>query len=554
MMIKLNIVGGEPITVEEGVTLEQVARSLSFERQPVAAIVNGNIQELDYPLYIDSEVKWVDYNCNLGWRTYTRSLIFLMRMVIGERFPDLKLMVSHSLSQGMFCWLIGPEGRINDPARVATIEKHMKEYVEANLRLKKTAVSREDAAAYFASIGQPGKASLVLRRPEQTITMYQAQGYRDYYFGIMATSLSCLEEFELEPFDDGFVLYLPARQYLGREKKLDYLPMQLQATMAEFNDWSTLMGIRTVDQLNEIVERPGDDFTDLILIAETLQERYLHDISDAIYADFPKVRLVLLAGPSSSGKTSTCRRLGIQFRTLGVHPVQISMDDYYVDREKTPLGPDGQPDYECVEALDVELFQKNMRELLEGKEASLPRYDFKAGRSIKDHRRLRLANDQILIVEGIHALNPRLSDSIPKEQKRCIFISALTQLNLDDYNPLSASDNRLIRRMVRDMQFRNLSPSNTLALWDKVRRGENIHIYPHHENADFFINSVLIYELPVLRPLAEGPLSEIGPEDPNYLEAQRVLKLIRLFSPAPSDAVPRSSILQEFLGHSLFDV
>ena len=553
-MIKLNFSDGRALEVEEGATLEQVAATLSFQRQPVAAIVNGNIQELDYPLFIDSEVQWVDYNCNLGWRIYRRTLTFLLRLVVGERFPDLKLLVSHSLSQGMFCWLIGPEGRMNDPARVATIEKHMKAYVEANLRLKKTAVSKEDAAVYFESIGQSGKASLIRRRPEQSITMYQAQGYRDYYFGKMATNLSCLDEFELEPFDDGFVLHMPAREYLGRAKKLDYLPMQLQATMSEFNDWSNLMGIRTVDELNAIVEQPGDDFTDLVLIAETLQERYLHDISDAIFADFPKVRLVLLAGPSSSGKTSTCRRLGIQFRTLGVHPVQISMDDYYVDRDKTPLGTDGQPDYECVEALDVDLFQQNMRELLEGREASLPRYDFKEGRSIHDYRRLRLGDDQILIVEGIHALNPRLSDSIPKEQKRCIFISALTQLNLDDYNPLSAADNRLIRRMVRDMQFRNLSPSNTLALWDKVRRGENIHIYPHHENADFFINSVLIYELPVLRPLAEGPLAEIGPEDPNYLEAQRVLRLIRLFSPAPSDAVPRSSILQEFLGNSLFDV
>ena len=553
-MIKLNFSDGRTLEVEEGATLEQVAANLSFERQPVAAIVNGNIQELDYPLFIDSDVQWVDYNCNLGWRIYRRTLTFLLRLVVGERFPDLKLLVSHSLSQGMFCWLIGPEGRMNDPARVATIEKHMKAYVEANLRLKKTSVSKEDAAVYFESIGQSGKASLIRRRPEQSITMYQAQGYRDYYFGKMATNLSCLDEFELEPFDDGFVLHMPAREYLGRAKKLDYLPMQLQATMSEFNDWSNLMGIRTVDELNAIVEQPGDDFTDLVLIAETLQERYLHDISDAIFADFPKVRLVLLAGPSSSGKTSTCRRLGIQFRTLGVHPVQISMDDYYVDRDKTPLGPDGQPDYECVEALDVDLFQQNMRELLEGREASLPRYDFKEGRSIHDYRRLRLGDDQILIVEGIHALNPRLSDSIPKEQKRCIFISALTQLNLDDYNPLSAADNRLIRRMVRDMQFRNLSPSNTLALWDKVRRGENIHIYPHHENADFFINSVLIYELPVLRPLAEGPLAEIGPEDPNYLEAQRVLRLIRLFSPAPSDAVPRSSILQEFLGNSLFDV
>ena len=504
-MIKLTQNNGEVLEVEEGSTLEQVAQNLSFERQPVAAIVNGSIQELDYPLFIDSEVKWVDYNCNLGWRIYRRSLIFLLRMVVGEVFPDLELQVSHSLSQGMFCWLVGPEGRRNDPAHIEIIEQRMKQYVQANLRLKKTSVSREDAAAYFVSQGQAGKASLVLRRPEQSITMYQAQDYRDYYFGKMATNFSCLEDFELEPFVDGFVLYLPTRQYLGREKKLDYLPLQLQTTMSEFHDWSALMGIRTVDELNDIVERPGDDFTDLVLIAETLQERYLHDVSDAIYADFPTVRLVLLAGPSSSGKTSICRRLGIQFRTLGVYPVQISMDDYYVDRDKTPLGPDGQPDFEAVEALDVELFQQNMMELLQGKEASLPHYDFKEGRSIKDHRRLRLKDDQILIVEGIHALNPRLSDAIPKEMRRRVFISALTQLNLDDYNPLSASDNRLVRRMVRDMQFRGLTPSNTLAMWDKVRRGENKHIYPYHENADFFINSVLIYELPVLRPLAEEP-------------------------------------------------
>ena len=553
-MIKLTQNNGEVLEVEEGSTLEQVAQNLSFERQPVAAIVNGSIQELDYPLFIDSEVKWVDYNCNLGWRIYRRSLIFLLRMVVGEVFPDLELQVSHSLSQGMFCWLVGPEGRQNDPAHIEIIEQRMKQYVQANLRLKKTSISREDAAAYFVSQGQAGKASLVLRRPEQSITMYQAQDYRDYYFGKMATNFSCLEDFELEPFVDGFVLYLPTRQYLGREKKLDYLPLQLQTTMSEFHDWSALMGIRTVDELNDIVERPGDDFTDLVLIAETLQERYLHDVSDAIYADFPTVRLVLLAGPSSSGKTSICRRLGIQFRTLGVYPVQISMDDYYVDRDKTPLGPDGQPDFEAVEALDVELFQQNMMELLQGKEASLPHYDFKEGRSIKDHRRLRLKDDQILIVEGIHALNPRLSDAIPKEMRRRVFISALTQLNLDNYNPLSASDNRLVRRMVRDMQFRNLSPSNTLAMWDKVRQGENKHIYPYHENADFFINSVLIYELPVLRPLAEEPLAEIGPEDPYYLEAQRMLRLIRMFAPAPADAVPRSSILQEFLGNSLFDV
>ena len=553
-MIKISFDDGDIMELEEGTTLEQLSRFRILDRPPVAALVNGSLQELDYPLFIDSRVQWLDHNSNMGWRIYRRSLIFLLRLVVGERFPGLNLQVSHSLAQGMFCWLVGEEGRQNNPARVAAIEKRMKQYVEAGLRLKKTTLSRADAAAYFAGRGQEGKASLIRRRSEPTVTLYQAGDYRDYYFGKMVSSMSVLTDFHLEPFDDGFVLYLPARGYLGYDAQQDYPTLRLQATLSEYNDWSNLMGIRTVDELNAIVERPGDDFTDLVLIAETLQERYLHDISDAIYADFPQVRLVLLAGPSSSGKTSTCRRLGIQFRTLGVHPVQISMDDYYVDRDRTPLGPDGQPDYECVEALNIDLFQQNMHDLLEGREASLPRYDFKSGKSLKDHRRLRLAEDQILIVEGIHALNPKLSDTIPLENKRRIFISALTQLNLDPYNPISVSDNRLIRRIVRDMQFRNLSPATTLSLWNKVRRGEHIHIFPYQENADFFINSVLIYELPVLRPLVEGPLAEIGPEDPNYLEAQRVLRLIRMFSPAPADAVPRSSILQEFLGHSLFDV
>lgn len=540
-------------TVPKGTTLAALLETLPPRpRQPLAALVNGSLQELDYPLYIESEIEWLDYNCAVGWRICRRSLVFLLQLAVNELFPGRQLWVSHSLSEGLFCWLHGTTGQQVSAAEVERLEQRMRGYVAEALPITRSSLARDDAAAMFRTEGKTEKALLLERRKEEYISIYTANGLSEFFFGKMAINARYLPDFHLLPYEDGFVMHLPAREYLGCVDRSDFLSRQLQTTLAEYHEWSELMGVKTVSDLNSIVERGAEEFLDLVLVAETLQERNLHRVSDAIYADFPTVRLVLVAGPSSSGKTTTTRRLGIQFRTLGVKPVMISLDDYFVDRDKTPLNENGYPDFEGLAALDLDLFNENMQALLSGREAALPHYDFTTGKSIKAHRRLRLADDEILLVEGIHALNERLTARIPHQYKRKIFISALTQLNLDACNPVSASDNRLIRRIVRDMQFRNSSAADTLDHWDEVRRGEHRNIFPFQEEADFFINSVLIYELPVLRPAVEAALMEISQEQDCYLEAQRLLRLVRYFTPAPADPVPRASILQEFLGNSIF--
>ena len=554
MTVNVSFDQGEMRQVARGTTLEQLLVTLPpRERMPLAALVNGTLQELDYPLYSESRIEWLDYNCSVGWRVYRRSLVFLLQLAVNELFPERRLWVSHSLSEGLFCWLDGPQGQQVSAAEVEKIEAQMRRYVAQKLPITRSSIARDDAAAMFRAEGKTEKALLLERRREEYISIYTANGLTDFFFGKMAVNASYLPYFHLLPYEDGFVMHLPAREYLGCVDRSEFLSRQLQTTLAEYHEWSELMGVKTVSDLNAVVERGPRDFLELVLVAETLHERNLHRVSDAIYAEFPTVRLVLIAGPSSSGKTTTTRRLGIQFRTLGIKPVMISLDDYFVDREKTPRNASGKPDFEGLAALDLQLFEQNMQALLAGEEAALPHYDFVSGKSIKDYRRLRLADDEILLVEGIHALNEALTVHIPHKHKRKIFISALTQLNLDSCNPVSASDNRLIRRIVRDMQFRNSPAAQTLDQWEDVRRGEHHNIFPWQDDADHFINSVLIYELPVLRPAVEAALMEIDDSQPSYLEAQRLLRLIRYFSPAPADVVPRDSILQEFLGNSIFE-
>lgn len=553
--ITIHFKDGSTAQIAKGATLAMLSEQQApFLREPLAAIVNDNLQEMDYPLYIDSQVEWVDFNSNIGWRIYRRSLVFLLLLATLELFPERRLWVSHSLSEGLFCWLNDDTGRDLSAADVEQIESKMRQYVAEDLPITRTHLSREDAAALFRADGKEKKAQLMERRADEYLSLYSAKGLSEFFFGKMVLRAGLLKYFHLLPYEDGFVLHLPCREYLGCVERSDFLHKQLQTTLNEYAEWSELMGVRTVSDLNAVVDSGEDAFTELVLVAETLQERNLHHVSDAIYADFPTARLVLLAGPSSSGKTTTTRRLGIQFRTLGLYPVMISLDDYFVDRDSTPLDERGKPDLEGLAALNLELFEENMRDLLEGREAKLPRYDFTCGKSCENFRRLRLAENQILLVEGIHALNEKLTAGISYKHKRKVFISALTQLNLDAYNPVSASDNRLIRRIVRDMQFRNTTPEATLMHWDEVRRGEHRNIFPFQEEADFFINSVLIYELPILRPVIESALVAVSDDHPSYLEAQRILRLIRYFSPASAEVVPRNSILQEFLGHSIFEV
>jgi len=545
---------GQTIKIRKGSSLDALLKRLPpRERVPVAATVNGALQELDYQLYIDSAVKWVDYNSNLGWRIYQRSLIFLLLLAVKELYPDRQLWVSHSLSEGLFCRLDGGEKPIT-PSQVKALQNKMQEYVNQDIKFERSMVSLSDAVAYFRTHGNEKKAELIEARKEEYLALYTAGGISEYFFGLMSTRAGLLTQFALIPFEHGFVLRLPARRYLGCRDRSRIVAHQLHATLEKYGEWSTLMGIQTVSDLNQVVRAGEREFTDLVLVSENLYERSLRDISDQVMEDFPTARLIMLAGPSSSGKTTSAKRLSIEFRTIGIKPVMISLDDYFVDRDKTPLDKEGKPDYEGLAALDLELFQINMRALLAGFDAALPRYNFKTGKSEPEYRYIKLEDDQVLIVEGIHALNEKLLAGIPPEMVRKVFVSALTQLNLDSYTTVSASDNRLIRRMVRDMQFRGMSPIATLEYWDEVRKGEHHNIFPWQERADFFINSALIYELPVLRPLIEDSLSAITPDQSCYLEARRMLRLIRYFAPAPADIIPRTSILQEFIGQSIFDV
>ncbi|MCL1905878.1 MAG: nucleoside kinase [Clostridiales bacterium] len=537
-----------------GISLCELLKELPARRiQPVAAVVNGKLQELDYRLYIDSRIEWLDHHSSGGHRVYKRSLVFLLLAAATEMFGEHQLWVSHSLENGLFCRLKGVPPL--DAPEIDLLQRRMRELVQADLPITRNQVTREDGASFFLSRGKADKARLLLRRNSNDLNLYTFDtgkiSLTEYFFGRLAISTGMLNDFSLMPFEDGFILCLPGRSFMGKNEREFSDPRRIQATLNEYGAWVNLLGISTVTDLNRVIE--NGDFSELVLIAETLQERMLHRIADNIVAEYPKVRLVLIAGPSSSGKTTFTRRLGIQLRTLGITPIAISMDDYFHDRDKTPLNEDGKPDFEGTASMDMELFNRQLAELVDGEEVLLPRYDFYRGERAAEGRLCRLGDRQIIIVEGIHALNEAITASISHENKRKIFVSALTQLNLDPYNPIATSDNRLIRRMVRDMKFRSMSPAATLERWEEVRRGEHSNIFPFQEEADYYFNSSLIYELPVLRPYVEAELAAITPDMPAYLEAKRLLRFIQYFGEAQSDIIPKNSILQEFLGGSCFE-
>jgi len=535
--------------IPKGTLLQDLAPK-DRKHRILAAEVNGILTELDQPLFESAEITWLDDHCEQGWRVYKRSMIFLLIVSAKEEFPDLDLYVSHSLSEGIFCRF--QNGRCTKEM-AERLTGRMRFHMENALPFTRLHVSKEEAANYFRSHGNEDKAALMEKGPDRT-TLYQAGPIMDNLLGPMVPDAGYLDFFLVLSYEDGIWLKLPARKYLGCGKA-DRVPVtRLQRAMRDFDEWSRLMGIETVGDLNRVVKAGPEKFNDLVQVSETFYERHIRDIADTVKLDFPTARLILLAGPSSSGKTTSSERLGIQFKTLGIQIVRISMDDYFKSRELTPLLPNGKPDFESLRAMDLDLFQDNMSSLLAGKLTRLPRYDFVEGRSIPEARELRLREDQILIVEGIHAMNPVLTEHLPAESIRRMFVSALTQLNYDRYSPVSASDCRMIRRMARDMQFRGVEPRNTLLHWNEVRKGEHMNIFPWQDLADFFLNSSLLYEMAVLRPMVETSLAAIPFGDETYASAQKALALIRCFEPTGTELVPRNSILQEFLGNSVFKV
>ena len=521
----------------------------------LAALVDRKLVSLDYKVINPHNVEFIGYDHPDGRRTYIRSLCFVLQNVIREMYPDKVLAIDYSLPSGLYCEIreLAPmeDGRphvyfVTDE-ELEKIEAKMREMVEADIQYGKTMMSIDECEKLFGANHQTEKVNLLKTLGRYHYNVYFLDGHADTFYGPLAPSTGCLKTFNLAGFNDGFCLQYPMD---GDYDKV--LPMKRQSKLATalkgHSDWCSIMGVRGVGSLNNKVLSGG--IIDLINLSEALHERKYADIADQIYERRGSVKIVFIAGPSSSGKTSTSKRLALQCRILGLNPKVIELDNYFVDREFTPRDKNGEFDFECLGAMDLKLLGQQLNDLLAGKEVEIPRFDFKEGRKFFEGNMMQLHEKDILIMEGIHALNPAMIPDVDSSKVFRVYASALTSLSIDENNNISTSDNRMLRRMIRDNRTRGINPENTIAMWQSVRRGENRNIFPFQENADAVFNSAHIFELPVLKYYAEPLLRRISPSSPAYTEAKRMLKFldyIVALTPAEIAAIPPTSILREFI-------
>lgn len=539
----------------------EVCKTVTDEKTGVeypvlAALVDHKLKELDYRLSMSHEVEFIGYNHPDGRRTYLRSLCFVLQNAVRELFPDKVLIIDHSLPSGLYCNICDVELR-EDGRRVpvklsdvdlAAIKKRMHEIVDADLPFVKKKMEASAAEALFEKNNQPDKAELQKSLGKFICSVYFLDGQVDTFHGPLLPSTGYLKVFDLLPFANGFCLQFPSE---GDFSKV--IPVKTQskiaATLAAYSDWCSIVRVNGIGTLNRAITE--GNAVRLINLSEALHERKYAAIADQIFARRDKVKAVFIAGPSSSGKTSSSLRLALQCRVLGMVPKVIELDNYFVDREHTPKDSDGNYDFEALEAMDLKLLNSQLNDLFAGKEVELPKFDFKEGRSIPSGKRISLGDKEILIMEGIHALDPAMVPDVDNSRIFRVYASALTSLNIDENNNISTSDNRLLRRMVRDNRVRGITPEETIMRWQSVRRGENRNIFPFQENADASFNSALLYELPMLKYYAEPLLRRIAPSSPAYTEAIRLLKFldyIVALSPDEIAAIPPTSIMREFIG------
>lgn len=521
----------------------------------LAALVDRKLVSLDYKIINPHNVQFIGYDHPDGRRTYIRSLCFVLQNVIREMYPDKVLAIDYSLPSGLYCEIreLAPmeDGRphvyfVTDE-ELEKIETKMHETVEADIRYGKAMMSIDECEKLFGANNQTEKVNLLKTLGRYHYNVYFLGGHADTFYGPLAPSTGCLKTFNLVGFNDGFCLQYPMD---GDYDKV--LPVKRQSKLAtalkEHSDWCSVMGVRGVGTLNKKVL--SGEIVDLINLSEALHERKYADIADQIYDRRGSVKIVFIAGPSSSGKTSTSKRLALQCRILGLNPKVIELDNYFVDREFTPRDENGEYDFECLGAMDLKLLGRQLNDLLAGKEVEIPRFDFKEGRKFFEGNMMQLHEKDILIMEGIHALNPAMIPDVDSSKVFRVYASALTSLSIDENNNISTSDNRMLRRMIRDNRTRGINPENTISMWQSVRRGENRNIFPFQENADAVFNSAHIFELPVLKYYAEPLLRRISPSSPAYTEAKRMLKFldyIVALTPAEIAAIPPTSILREFI-------
>lgn len=517
-------------------------------RQYLGAIVNNLVVTLEFLLEVDSDVKFLTLADPAGWRIYRSTASFLLGKAVKELFPDARFSVEHSLGTGFYCFF-GSNGKEEIAAeQVAIIEKRMRELVERDVPIVRRKVSFADAVKKFETQQQMDKVNLLRFRNPPKVVIYTCEDFSDLSHGPLAGSAGALTHFQLIPHETGFVIQFPDRGTPPRVPPLRPQP-HLFKIYQDHKKWGRTLGVNTVGRLNEIIN--NKEVGDFIKIAEAFHEKKIAQIADIVTAKRPK--LLLIAGPSSSGKTTFAKRLGVQLRVNGIQLVTVSVDNYFVNRGMTPKDDKGENDYEHIEAIDLKLFNQHLENLGAGGEIDVPTFDFHAGMQVFKGNKLRLGPDQMLILEGIHCLNPRLTEVIPPENKFKVYISALTQLNLDSNNRISTTDNRLVRRTVRDHQFRGHSALVTMNMWPSVRRGEKTWIFPFQKEADIAFNSALDYELAVLKPFVEPLLAEVKPYHPQYGEARRMQEFLSSFSVIPADLVPPTSILREFIGKSSFN-
>lgn len=547
------IIGQQEYTYPEHTTFLEVAKEFQkdYTDDIVLVLHNNRLRELNKEIPGDGSLSFVTTMDKAGRNAYRRSLTLLMQRAVynlaRETDAPSTVRVLHSISQAYYCELGGKTPVTEE--YLEALKAEMLRIAEEKQPILKKSIHAEDAVKFFAELGMKDKEKLFRYRRSSRVNIYSIGNYTDYYYGYMVPDTGYLKYFDLECYDEGFVLIFPS---LDSRKTEKFVPShKLYNVLKESARWGEMLEINTVGALNDAISQGR--IQDVILLQEALMEQRIGKLAEQIAVQ-PERKFIMIAGPSSSGKTTFSHRLSIQLMAQGLHPHPIALDDYYVNRVDTPLDENGDYDYECLEALDIQQFNRDMTALLNGEEVEMPTYNFKTGKREYRGNRKRLKENDILVLEGIHGLNDKLSYSLPKTSKLKIYISALTQLNIDEHNNLSTTDGRLIRRMVRDARTRDTSARETFGRWDSVRRGEEKHIFPFQEHADVMFNSALIYEIAVLKQYAEPLLFNIDKDCPEYLEAKRLLKFLDYFLPVPSEDVQKNSILREFIGGSCFPV
>ena len=544
---------GKTIEVPMGANLEEAygLSGLNLNYGAISARVNNKVEGMHYRIYKQKEVEFLDITSSSGLRAYTRTLFFILCKAAHELFDEpggtpCKVIIDIPISNGYYVDL--QIGRAVTPDDAASLRQKMQDIIDAAILIHRYETTTEEAIGMFEKAGSLSKVKLLQSTGRLFTTYYDIDGYQDYYYGSMLTNTSQIYLFGLEYYFDGLLLRIPTSEdpsKLGAFIRQD----KMFGIFKEHHHWQDIMNLRNVGDLNEVIDKGYT--AQLIQVSEALQEKKIAQIADEI-AHTKGIKMVLIAGPSSSGKTTTCKRLSVQLAVNGIKPVPVSLDDYFLDRDKTPRDENGDYDFEHLHALNIPLLNEQMNALFRGEEVELPRYNFQAGKSEWSGRKLQLKGKEILVVEGIHALNPELTADIPDEQIFRVYASALTTILLDSHNYIPTTDNRLLRRIIRDHKYRGVSAQETIRRWPSVRRGENRWIFPFQENADAMFNSAMLFELAVIKRQAEPLLDQVPENSPEYAEAYRLLKFLRYIRSIPEDQIPPTSLLREFLGGSSF--